>query len=250
MNTKNNKVKSKKVKTTQKKKVSKNNKISKKKKNKRKIRYGRVLLYIILPIILIIFVLSCIHFPIKNIYINGNVNMTDQEIIELAGISNYPSIFEYSSNEIEKKLEKNKYIISAKVYKRKLKEIYIEITENIPILYNAYSKETIFSDGKSYSGNDATCMLVNYTPSTHLKSLSSGLINLDSNVRKRISEIQYVPNDVDEERFLLTMNDENYVYITLGKINILNNYIDIIKNFDTKKGILYLDSGEYFEIKQ
>ena len=40
------------------------------------------------------------------------------------------------------------------------------------------------------------------------------------------------------------------VYITVSKTNLLNKYIDIIKKIDNKNGILYLDSGNYFEIKK
>ena len=71
---------------------------------------------------------------------------------------------------------------------------------------------------------------------------------INKEVLERISEIKYDPNDVDTERFLFMMDDGNYVYITLSKIENINNYINIIKNFNSKKGILYLDSGEYFKI--
>ena len=45
------------------------------------------------------------------------------------------------------------------------------------------------------------------------------------------------------------MNDGNQVYVTVSKLDVLNKYIDIIKKLDNKKGILYLDSGNYFEVK-
>lgn len=222
---------------------------TKSKKRVRKIKYGRIFLIIILPLCLLGILFCFVEFPIKNIFISGNSILSDQEIIELAGISDYPSIFEYSSLEIEKKLESNKYIDSVKIKKKKLKEIYIEVVENKPIFYYAYSDETVFSNTKSYSGTYSTCTLLNYTPSEYFDLLADGMIALDDSVRNRISEIQYVPNDVDDERFLLTMNDGNYVYITLSKIDLLDSYIEIVKTFDGKKGILYLDSGEYFEIK-
>ena len=63
-----------------------------------------------------------------------------------------------------------------------------------------------------------------------------------------ISEIEYYPNDIDKERFILTMNDGNYVYITLYKTYLVNDYIKILSTLENKKGILYLDSGNYFEI--
>ena len=46
------------------------------------------------------------------------------------------------------------------------------------------------------------------------------------------------------------MNDGNEVYITSKKAEMLNKYIEIVKKLDNKKGILYLDSGNYFEIKK
>ena len=68
------------------------------------------------------------------------------------------------------------------------------------------------------------------------------------NILYRMSEIEYSPNEVDEERFFILMNDGNYVYLTLDKFLAINKYIDMVKSFDNKKGILYLDSGEYFDI--
>ena len=44
------------------------------------------------------------------------------------------------------------------------------------------------------------------------------------------------------------MLDENYVYVTLTKMNLINKYNDAITQFEGKRGILYLDSGNYFKI--
>lgn len=220
-----------------------------KKKKVIKVRYGRIFLFIILPICFLFILIKIVKFPIKNIYISGNSILSDQEVIELAGISNYPSMFDVSSYKIEKKLNSNKYISDVIVKKKNLKEVYIEIEENVPILYYAYSDETIFSDKNKYSGSYSNVILLNYTPTEKFDTLVDGMILLSSDIRSRISELQYVPNDVDDDRFLLTMNDGNYVYITLTKIELLDSYINIVKEFNNKKGILYLDSGEYFEIK-
>ena len=65
-----------------------------------------------------------------------------------------------------------------------------------------------------------------------------------------ISEIEYSKNTYDDKRFLLYMNDGNEVYITISRVDLLNKYIDIVKKLNNKKGILYLDSGNYFEIKK
>ena len=46
------------------------------------------------------------------------------------------------------------------------------------------------------------------------------------------------------------MTDSNYVYITLSKINKLNKYNSIVSKLENQKGIIYLDSGDYVEIKK
>ena len=72
--------------------------------------------------------------------------------------------------------------------------------------------------------------------------------DIDKEIKMQISEIEYLPNDIDKERFLFTMNDGNYVYITIYKTLAINEYNKILPNLEGKKGILYLDSGNYFEI--
>ena len=89
--------------------------------------------------------------------------------------------------------------------------------------------------------------MVNYVPDTVYEKFKERFRVIEEEIIKRISEIKYDQN-IDEERFLLTMNDGNLVYINLKKMESLNNYVSIIKNFENKKGILRLDSGEYFTI--
>ena len=91
--------------------------------------------------------------------------------------------------------------------------------------------------------------LINYVPDTKYDIFVNKYILLDNKVKQKISEIIYDPNTIDEDRFFLYMNDGNYVYITLTKMELLNKYNDAITKFEGKKGTLYLDSGNYFEIR-
>ena len=65
---------------------------------------------------------------------------------------------------------------------------------------------------------------------------------------KHVSEIEYSPDIknekvIDKNRFLLRMNDGNYVYINLANMDNLNKYEEIYTTLDeNKKGILNLDS--------
>ena len=216
-----------------------------KNKKKRRIKLIPVLLLLLVIGLLVSFAFSR---KITNIYVSNNKYYSDQEIIELAKISNYPSILNNQPWIIKRRLEKDKLILSAKVSLRYFSKIYIKIEENRPLFYNSSSLKTILLDGSEVDENYESATLINYVPDTIYPNFVKSLKKIDEEVLNRVSEIKYDPNDVDSERFLFMMDDGNYVYITLSKIENINNYIDIIKNFDSKKGILYLDSGEYFKI--
>ena len=221
-----------------------------KKVKKRKIRFGRIFLVLIILFLLFYLLANIFKFPIKNIYVKGNNILSDQEIIEIARIENYPSIFSKSSNEMKKRLEKNIYIKKAKITKKYLREVHITIEDNYPLFYDSDKKKTILLNKKKTTEKLNAPLLINYVPDTIYNLFLEKMSSLDYDTIKRISEIKYDPNEVDEERFLLTMSDGNYVYLTLEKFEVINNYVDIIKTFNNKKGILYLDSGEYFKIME
>lgn len=218
-----------------------------KKVKKVKVRYGRIILVLIILFLITYSIFTYIKIPIKNIFISGNTLIKDQEIIDIAGISNYPSILSFTSYGIEQKLEKNIFIKDAKV-KKQFRKITISIEENYPLFYNQNIKKTVMYDFRETKDNMNAPILINSLTDEVYKLFKEKMKLIKRNIIDRISEIKYDPNSVDEERFLLTMNDGNYVYITLEKIENINSYIDIIKTFENKKGILYLDSGEYFEL--
>lgn len=241
-----------KKKVTQKKNMKKTvQKIPTQKVKVRKLRYGRIILCLAI-VILIVYLLSCfINFDIKNIYIHDNDILNDYEIIELANLEDYPSIFYDLSMNIEKKLEESIYIKKATV-KKSFRRIDIYIEDNYPLLYNSNTNKTIFEDKSELNEIYATPVLVNYIPDTIMEEFTDKFLSLNREVIMRISEVKYDPNNVDSERFLLTMNDGNYVYLTLAYFDKMDSYVsiylDIISKYGEKKGILYLDSGVYFKI--
>lgn len=236
------------MKVKNKKKVNNKNK----KKKKIRLRFGRIFLTLFIIVLILFLIKTFFKFPIKNIYIEGNKYIKDQEIIDLANISDYPSYFKYTKKQLKKKLEKSYYIKKVVVKKKKLSEIYIKVEENTPLFYNTNSKKMILLDGQEIKEQLNGPILINYVPDKIYKKLKEqmGLVNIE--IINRISEIKYDPNNVDDERFLLAMMDGNYVYITLDKLENINNYVkislEIVNKFGDKKGILNLDAGEYFEI--
>jgi len=229
-----------------------NTKQVKKKKNKKKkikIKFKFIFFLILLICLIVLGIYYISGIKITNIYISGNDYLKDQEIIELANIQDYPPVLKNSSFELEKKLKDNIYIKDAKVTKKKFTQVFITIEENRPLFYNLLTMKTVLLDNQITIDRFNIPVLINNIPDRMYQDFINKMAEIDVDILNKISEIKYIPDEVDDERFLLSMTDYNYVYLTLNKFEIINNYNDIIKQFDNKKGILYLNSGGYFEIK-
>ncbi len=222
----------------------------KRKKRKRRLRLKRVLLFIIILLLIGYLFFLILNRNITNIFIKGNSYLTEQEIMEYAHIDTYPKLIDCSNYKISKKLKNNKLIKSVKVYKRKLTDIYIVVEENRPLYYDSVERKTILLDDTKVNQIFQVPTLINYIPDTKIEKFKKKIKEIDVEILSRISDIEYKPNEVDKNRLLLTMNDGNYVYITINKLPNINKYINIVKEFNNKKGILYLDSGEYFKIME
>ena len=216
---------------------------------KPKFRFKKFLLFILILYIIGFGIYQFLLTPVRNIFISGNNYLTDQEIIDISKLNNYPSFFLTFKSVIKNKLMKNSYIKSATITKKIIGKVYIKVEENKPLFYYKYNKETILSDGRTVPNNKfSSPVLTNKISNELLLDLTKNMNKVNDDVLLLISEIKYMPNDIDKERFLFVMNDGNYVYITLTKIKSINEYIKILPTLENKKGILYLDSGNYFEI--
>ena len=223
---------------------------------RRKLKLGLVFITMIILGLIVYFCYfefnTLINTKIKNIYVIGNEVLKDYEIIELAKLENYPRILSISSSEMERRIKINPYVKDVDVKKRIGNQVYLYITEYKPLFYNTTTQNLILEGNKeliSETTFDDVPLLTNEISDSKIyEKLIKKFIKIDNHIKQRISEITYIPNDVDQERFLLSMNDGNYVYITLTKIEEVNYYLEIIPRLENKKGILYLDSGKYFEI--
>lgn len=216
---------------------------------KRKIRFKRIFIALLILALLYLGISYYLHLPVKNIYITGNEILKDKEIISLSKLDNYPPFINTYFMDIKNELLKNDYIKDVKVTRKFFNKIYIEIEEYKPIAI--YKKELILSSGKRVSNDyniDYIPYVINDIDVVYDKFVKS-FSKISQESLFKISHLEYSPNDVDKERFILYMVDANYVYITLSKIEKINKYNSIINELEGKKGIIYLDSGDYVEIK-
>lgn len=220
-------------------------------KRKLKKRFLFLMVIILITIVYAAIIKYLIGPEIKNIYIFNNNILTDQQIIELAKIENYPNFYTTLSSSIRKRIKKNEFVKEVEVKKKFFHQIHINVKEYNILFYKNETNTYILENMKEVSYNKDLLdvpTLINYVPDEKYASLVEKLNKIDLKVLKKISEIKYDPNELDQDRFLLFMNDENYVYITLTKLDLLNKYNDAVEKLEGKKGILYLDSGNYFKI--
>ena len=220
-------------------------------KRKAKIKLkGFIIIFIIILLAVLVF-FGYRNIKVKNIYVTGNNLLKEYEIIELASLKDYPYLYQVNNKNIEKDIQTNSLVKSVKIKKTLLGKITITIEEN-KIMYQDKEGMYVLSNNERIELDTPLLgipTLIN-DPDGLEEKLIVKMNIIDEDILKRISEIEYKPNDLDKERFMFYMTDGNYVYITLNKINLINSYNEIYPTLEGKKGILYLDSGNHFEIKK
>lgn len=221
----------------------------KKQKKKRKLKIGRLFLLLLFFIVISFALVKTCDVRIRSIVIKGNSILTDQEIIEMADLEDYPSFFKTFSYTVKKKILKNNYVSSVKVSKGILR-IKINVTEK-KVLYidrKTGNKVTIDSEIKD---KKIVCapILTDDVPNDKKASFIKAMNKIDDDILCQISEIKYDPNEIDNDRYLAYMNDGNSVYLTVNKFKKINKYNTILENVGKQNGTLYLDYGDYFEVK-
>lgn len=223
-----------------------------KKRVKRKFNPLKFLSFIAFIIICYFLTVYLLDIKTKNIVILNNNYYSDEDIIETAKIENYPKFISLNTNKIKKRLLDLDLIENVTIKKKWNFILELTIKEK-KVLYLVRSENKYkLSDNKLYELDNIMSVptLINYVPEDTEKKFVEQFKNIDNNIISMISEIEYSKTSYDSDRFLLYMNDGNMVYVTTTKLKSLNKYVDIVKKLENKKGILYLDSGNYFEIKK
>lgn len=217
----------------------------------------------LLPCLIVLLVLGGLSFvvyfflklPILNLIVENTTYLNDDYILELAEVKDYPSFWMSSTSNMERKLENSPYISEAKVERKFFHILVLNIDENKPLFINNTNNTVVFSDKEEVSVSDRIDLfriprLINYVPDNKYQSFIKGMANIKKDILGKISDIEYQPNDYDKDRFLLYMDDGNMVYLTLTKFDMINYYNDVLSQLENRKGILYLDNGNHFQIME
>lgn len=217
----------------------------------------------LLPCLIVLLVLGGLSFvvyfflklPILNLIVENTTYLNDDYILELAEVKDYPSFWMSSTSNMERKLENSPYISEAQVERKFFHILVFNIDENKPLFINNTNNTVVFSDKEEVSVSDRIDLfriprLINYVPDNKYQSFIKGMANIKKDILGKISDIEYQPNDYDKDRFLLYMDDGNMVYLTLTKFDMINYYNDVLSQLENRKGILYLDNGNHFQIME
>lgn len=226
--------------------------MAKKKKKKTRLKLKNIFICLLALSLLGLTGYYILMLPINNIYIKGNNIIKESEILTLAKLDTYPSFLLTSKKEIKNNLKKNKYIESINIKKQLGNKITIEIKEYEPLCVLKNGK-ILLSNGAKLNNDYELSDIPNLVNDDYDKKIENDFVKkfskVDKNILRQISQIEYSKTNVDSERFLLYMDDGNEVYITLTKIEKINKYNEIVEKMDGSHGIIYLDSGDYIEIK-
>ncbi len=223
-----------------------------KKVRKKKINFLKVFIFILILVILFFVVKYLLGVKTKNIIVLNNNYYTDEEIIEAANIEKYPEFILLNRNRVRNKIKKLDLVEEAKITKKKGYVLEIDVKEKKILYLKRSTNEYILSDKTSISLENihGVPTLINFLEEDTENKFIENFSNLDSKIISLISEIEYSKTNYDSERFLLYMNDGNEVYTTISKLDKLNKYESIVAKLNGKRGILYLDSGNYLEVKE
>lgn len=222
---------------------------------RKKIKVFRLFLVIVILGSILLSIELYLNTRIKNITIKGTSYLKDDYIISLAKLEDYPSFYYTTKKKIKKRIEKSPYIKKVVIKKGFYHTLTIKVEENSPLFILETDQKVILDNQEEVVYKDEISLfriprLMNYVPNTKYDLFKKNLAKVEKSILGKISEITYVPNEFDKDRFLLYMDDGNSVYLTLTKFKMINYYNNVLKQLEGKKGILYLDSGNHFKVME
>ena len=222
-----------------------------KKRVKRKFNFIKFLKFILFILIICLIINYLFSIKTKNIIILNTKYYSDEIIIETAKLEKYPEFLKIKKQDIKNRLLKLDLVEDVKIKKRPGFILELDIKEKKVLYLTRSTNKYKLSTYENIDNNNEyqVPVLINFVQEDIEKEFTEKLSKVDEIILSLVSEIKYSTTDYDDERFVLYMNDGNQVYVTNNRVELLNKYVDIMKKISSdKKGILYLDNGNYFKI--
>ena len=226
--------------------------MNKKRKKRKRLKIKSVLIFLFSLTLLIGLIYGLTLIKVRSFYVYNNNYLSDEEVLKELKLDKKSS-FLLTFTPIEKTIiKKSKFIKDVKIHKTLDLEFKIDVEEYKVLYYDSKSRKTVIENGSKIDYLDSNVpVLINEIPDQNVyKTFVKKMNKVNNNSLQMISEITYSPNGIDKDRFLFSMNDGNYVYLTCTKLSKINDYKKIINSVENRNGILYLDYGNYFVPKE
>ena len=224
----------------------------KKKRKRKRLRLKNVFLFLLFVTLIGFIIYGLTYIKVRTYYVYGNNYLTEEEVLKELKLDKNSSYL-LTNNILEKENIKNsKFLKSVDISRTLYLELKISVTEYRRLFYDKNDSKVVLENNAKvdYSKENLPVLVSKIEDENVYNQLVKKMNKVNDNSLGMISEIIYSPNEIDKERFLLSMNDGNYVYVTLTKLKKINEYKSIISTVENKKGILYLDYGNYFVPKE
>lgn len=228
-------------------------------KKQRRQKANRRLIFYLSLFFLLIGIIVYLQSPlshVRTIHITGNKIMQDEEIIKLSGLEEETNIWKIKTEEIAGLISENPFVKEVEINRNLPSSLSINIVEHQIIAYLAKdgSFHPLLDSGQEvtlenrYQRGDAP-LLINFSGDEMIQLISKQLQDLPVNILRLISEVHWTPEEENEYKVELFMNDG---FIVKGSIRNLSEkmvaYPSIVSQLDSKeKGIIHLNVGAYFE---
>ena len=223
-----------------------------KKKKRKKLKIKSVLLVFLFLILLgvIFFLLSLIK--VKTFIIKNNKYLTDEEVLKELNLDDNSSFLLTNSLLMSDDIKDSKLIKDIDFSRNMYLEVTLNVTEYKMLYYNQNTKKVVLENEEEidYKSDNLPVLTNKIEDKDVSKQFNKKMAKVNLETLNMISEITYSPNGIDKERFLFSMNDGNYVFLTITKLTKINDYKKIVESMEDRKGILYLDYGNYFVPKE
>lgn len=226
-------------------------------KEYRKKKANRRLIFLLSIFFTLIVLLVYFQSPlshIKEINVNGQQLLTEEEIVASSGLVIGENIWKINKSEVEERLQQLAEIQDVQVELEFPNLINIKVEEyksialfSIDMNYYPLLENGIVLEKESRVLSNSP-ILVNFNNNKVLEELAKQLTQIPAGILNSISEIHYDPKETDEYHIYMFMNDGYEVMATIPTLaEKIIHYPSIIAQLDPEhKGIIDFEVGAFF----
>lgn len=217
-----------------------------KKRKKKKLKRKMKIVFVLFVLLLIVGYFVSDFSRIQTIEIEGQQEISKEEILETISVHKGDIIFLVNTGHIEDEVAKMPFIKKVKVTKSVLGHVYIEIEEAQKVAYCVIDKTTYVidelgnvsetTDKNLIASLQATPRITNFKDLDLLKEFAKEYVKIPEIVKSQTSDILYDPQKADETRLKFLMDDGKILYLRIEDMaDQLNNRYDYEANKEVYK---------------